>query len=247
MKRLLSCASLLAALLLPVHRDGAKAADACGLNRCKLSGPLDLGGFALAGTGAISSLGTITVGTWNATVIAGQYGGTGVPNTGKTLTLGASVTINNGTAGNCPSYSAAGTIADGVACNWPMGVLGKLTGANMNTTADQPISLNLGSATKYIPGTAATTTASLVMAVTGCTADVSTTTAALYRSGSKANAFTSVTTLSSLTGASTDLQRVALSGATSTAYSANPLYFALTAVKGSAATCDVYVFGVPLP
>lgn len=42
--------------------------------------------------GNITSLGTVTTGTWNASVIAGQYGGTGVANTGKTITLGSNLT-----------------------------------------------------------------------------------------------------------------------------------------------------------
>ena len=41
---------------------------------------------------AITTTGTITSGTWNAGVIAGQYGGTGVANTDKTLTLGGNFT-----------------------------------------------------------------------------------------------------------------------------------------------------------
>lgn len=40
----------------------------------------------------ITTVGTVTSGTWNATVIAGQYGGTGVNNSGKTITLGGSLT-----------------------------------------------------------------------------------------------------------------------------------------------------------
>jgi hypothetical protein len=43
------------------------------------------------GTSSITTLGTVTTGTWNATVIAGQYGGTGVANTGKTITLGGNI------------------------------------------------------------------------------------------------------------------------------------------------------------
>jgi hypothetical protein len=39
----------------------------------------------------LSSMGTITGGTWNGAVIAGAYGGTGVANTGFTLTLGGNV------------------------------------------------------------------------------------------------------------------------------------------------------------
>jgi hypothetical protein len=36
---------------------------------------------------SLTSVGTIATGTWNATVITGQYGGTGVNNAGKTITL----------------------------------------------------------------------------------------------------------------------------------------------------------------
>lgn len=40
----------------------------------------------------ITSLGTITSGVWNGTVISGQYGGTGVNNGASTITLGGSLT-----------------------------------------------------------------------------------------------------------------------------------------------------------
>lgn len=44
--------------------------------------------------GNITSLGTITSGTWNATIIAAQYGGTGVNNGSSTITLGGSLTTS---------------------------------------------------------------------------------------------------------------------------------------------------------
>jgi hypothetical protein len=40
---------------------------------------------------SLTSVGTIGTGTWQATAIAGQYGGTGVANTGKTITLGGNL------------------------------------------------------------------------------------------------------------------------------------------------------------
>lgn len=46
------------------------------------------------GQSSITTLGTITTGTWNGTVIAGQYGGTGVNNSGKTITLGGNLTTS---------------------------------------------------------------------------------------------------------------------------------------------------------
>jgi hypothetical protein len=42
----------------------------------------------------ITAIGTLTSGTWNASVIAGQYGGTGVANTGKTITIGGNFTTS---------------------------------------------------------------------------------------------------------------------------------------------------------
>lgn len=47
-----------------------------------------------AGQSSITTLGTISAGTWNGNVIAGQYGGTGVANTGKTVTLGGNLTTS---------------------------------------------------------------------------------------------------------------------------------------------------------
>lgn len=43
---------------------------------------------------SLTSLGTIATGVWNGTVITGQYGGTGVANTGKTITLGGNLTTS---------------------------------------------------------------------------------------------------------------------------------------------------------
>jgi len=48
-------------------------------------------GSAVIGS-SLTSVGTLTSGTWNAGVIAGQYGGTGVANVGRTITLGGNLT-----------------------------------------------------------------------------------------------------------------------------------------------------------
>jgi hypothetical protein len=47
---------------------------------------------AYVGQTSITTLGTIATGTWQGGVVAGAYGGTGVANTGKTLTLGGNFT-----------------------------------------------------------------------------------------------------------------------------------------------------------
>lgn len=44
-----------------------------------------------AGSSAITTLGTVATGTWNGTAVSGQYGGTGVNNSGKTITLGGNL------------------------------------------------------------------------------------------------------------------------------------------------------------
>jgi hypothetical protein len=48
----------------------------------------------LAGNSSLITLGTVTAGVWNGTAITGQYGGTGVNNSGKTITLGGNLTTS---------------------------------------------------------------------------------------------------------------------------------------------------------
>lgn len=54
-----------------------------------LTGVTSLNGLIIT-----SNTGVVTTGTWNATVIAGLYGGTGVANSGKTITLGGNLTTS---------------------------------------------------------------------------------------------------------------------------------------------------------
>ena len=57
---------------------------------------------------SLVSVGTLTTGIWDATVIAGQYGGTGVANTGLTITLGGNLTTS-GAFGS--TFTMTGTTA----------------------------------------------------------------------------------------------------------------------------------------
>jgi hypothetical protein len=54
----------------------------------------------------LTSVGTLTGGTWNAAVISGQYGGTGIANTGKTLTLGGNFVTSGAFATTLTSTAA---------------------------------------------------------------------------------------------------------------------------------------------
>lgn len=58
----------------------------------------------------INTLGTIGAGTWNGSIIGGQYGGTGVNNTGKTITLGGNI-ITGGAINTAAAFSTIGANA----------------------------------------------------------------------------------------------------------------------------------------
>lgn len=66
----------------------------------------------------ITTVGTVASGSWNANVIQGQYGGTGATNTGKTITLGGSLTTSGAfdstftmTATTGVTFPTSGTLA----------------------------------------------------------------------------------------------------------------------------------------
>ncbi len=206
---------------------------------------------AVATLSSLTSIGTIGTGVWQGTVVAGLYGGTGVANSGKTLTLGASTTLASAAqAGNCAAWTGTNTLGDSTFyCGASYGLLAKVTGVNMNITTDQNIALNLGSATKYALGPTASAATTYVAILTGCSAAASTAAGGIYTGAGKTGiTLTTTTAFATLAGASNDLQRVVATGAALTkSYSTNPLFFALTTPQGSAVTCDLYVYGTPLP
>ncbi len=63
-----------------------------------------VGASPAAGSSSLTTVGTLGTGTWNATIITGQYGGTGVANTGKTITLG-------GNMSTASSFTTSGAFA----------------------------------------------------------------------------------------------------------------------------------------
>jgi hypothetical protein len=70
------------------------------------------------GQNTITTLGTIGTGTWQGTAVAGQYGGTGVNNSGKTITLGGNLTTSGAftttltaTANTAVTLPTTGTLA----------------------------------------------------------------------------------------------------------------------------------------
>lgn len=74
---------------------------------------------------SLTSVGTLSSGTWNANVIAGQYGGTGVANTGRTITLGGNLTTSG-------AFATTITVTNTTNVTLPTG--GTLVGSNDSGT-----------------------------------------------------------------------------------------------------------------
>ncbi len=84
---------------------------------------------AYVGQTSLTTLGTVATGTWNATVVTGQYGGTGVANTGKTITLGGNLTTSG-------AFASTFTMTNTTSVTFPTsGTLATTGGANIPTIA----------------------------------------------------------------------------------------------------------------
>jgi hypothetical protein len=114
------------------------------------------------GQATITTLGTIGTGTWQGSVIAGAYGGTGVDNTGKTITLGGNLTTSG-------AHSTALTTTANTTLTLPVtGTLATLAGTETftNKTLTAPViativnsgTLTLPSSTDTLVGRATTDT-----------------------------------------------------------------------------------------
>jgi hypothetical protein len=110
----------------------------------------------------VTAVGTLTSGTWNASVIAGQYGGTGVANTGKTITIGGNFTTSG-------AHTTTLTTSGNTSLNLPTtGTLATLAGSETftNKTLTSPVistivntgTLTLPTSTDTLVGRATTDT-----------------------------------------------------------------------------------------
>ena len=115
-----------------------------------------IGASPTAGSASLTTVGTIATGTWNADVITPAYGGTGVNNGTRTLTIsGASRTIDqNITAGSSPTFDGANF--SGTATNM---TAGSATTATTATTAGKATNVAGGANFRIPYNTAADTTA----------------------------------------------------------------------------------------
>lgn len=87
--------------------NGYVGTDGAGANACRttLNAALQSG---------ITQLGTISSGVWNGSVVPGQYGGTGVANTGFTFTMGGNVAFSG-------AFNFTGTLTAGTSVTFPTG------------------------------------------------------------------------------------------------------------------------------
>lgn len=112
--------------------------------------------------------------------------------------------------------------------------IGRLIGADMNSTADQAIPLHLYGATKYIIEK---------IVVTNASANLTLAAGGVYSAASKGGTaiVAAIQVYSALTGSS---KFVPLTLATLTdVLTGATIYFALTTAQGSASTADIYVYG----
>lgn len=80
--------------------------------------------------GNITALGTIATGVWNGTIIGSTYGGTGVNNGARTITIGGNVTFSGG-------FTFAGTLIGNTAVTFPTSGTLATTTSNVGTTVIQ--------------------------------------------------------------------------------------------------------------
>jgi hypothetical protein len=128
-----------------------------------------------AGSASITTLGTIATGTWNGGIITGQYGGTGVNNGARTITLGGNLTTSgafatiltvtgatnvtlpttgtlvNSSVTTLSSLASIGTITTGT---WNGTTIGVAYGGTGQTTAQTAINALAGGVTsgQYLRG-----------------------------------------------------------------------------------------------
>ncbi len=116
-------------------------------------------------------------------------------------------------------------------------LIGTIYGANMNLTTDQAITLSTTPRYKIDE-----------IDVTNCSASLTLAAGGFYTATSKGGTIlvAAAQLYSGATGATSLVVPTLASGALTTTLTANPIYLALTTAQGSAATCDVYIWGKPI-
>ena len=123
-----------------------------------------IGASPLIGSASLTTVGTITVGTWNSDIIGTAYGGTGVANTYTLTVSGSNRTLNQDvSSGASPNF--AGTNFTGTATNLTAGTATTANTATTATTATKATNV-AGGANLRIPYNTAADTTSFIAAPT---------------------------------------------------------------------------------
>jgi len=154
-------------------------------------------------TSSLTSVGTIGTGVWQGTVIAGQYGGTGVANTGKTITLGGNLTTSG-------AFATTLTATATTAVTLPVtGTLATLAGSETltNKSVNGVTLTAAGTATTFLAGTGSYT-APFTLTTTGTSGAATFTSGTLnipqYTGGSGTQSIVTANKTSNYTALSTD-------------------------------------------
>lgn len=136
--------------------------------------------------------------------------------------------------GDCTT--SVGAVA--TTCGGRIRRIGRITGANFNTTADQAIAIT-STVTKYLI---------TAIYVTNCSANLTTAAGGFYPTTAKGGTAIVANTqiYTALTAATVLLPTTLAAGTLVTSLTAGTIYLSLTLGQGGAATCDVYVFGADL-
>lgn len=119
-----------------------------------------------------------------------------------------------------------------------VGMIGAITGANFNSTADQAIAI-LPQVSKYRISS---------IEITGCSASLTLAAGGFYSAASKGGTaiVAAAQVYTGLTGSTLVLNPTISATGGTTAWTLATIYFALTTAQGGAATCNIAIFGVDL-
>ena len=150
---------------------------------------------------SLTSVGTIGTGIWQGTIVAGQYGGTGINNSGKTITLGGNLTTSGAfattltsTATTSVTLPTTGTLATltgsetltNKTISGSSNTLSNIANASLTNSSVTvgTTSISLGASATTLSGLSSVSSTSFVGALTG---NADTVTNGVYTNGSYAD------------------------------------------------------------